>query len=53
MRVSANAVRITIFVAAVAGVVIILFVTGWANDKAPHGSKGRVPVTYTAPNGSR
>jgi hypothetical protein len=47
MGVPANSVRIIIFVVAVAAVVIVMFVTGWADDKAPPGSGGRVPVTDT------
>jgi hypothetical protein len=53
MRVSANIARIIIFVVAVAAVVIVMFVMGWADDKAPSGSKGRVPVTNTGTNDSR
>jgi hypothetical protein len=49
MRVPANAARIIIFVVAVAASVIVMFVTGWADDKAPPGSKGRATVTYTEP----
>lgn len=50
MRVPANATRIIIFVVAVAPIVIVMFVTGWADDKAPPGSKGRATVTYTDPS---
>jgi hypothetical protein len=46
MRVPARPARIVIiFVVAVAAIVIAMFVTGWADDKAPSGSQGRVPVT--------
>jgi hypothetical protein len=49
MRVPANTVRIIIVVVAVAAIVTVLLVTGLADDKAPPGSGGRVPVTQTAP----
>ena len=52
MRLPAIPARIIIFVVAVAAVVILMFVTGWADDKAPSGSKGRVPVTHTDTNDS-
>ena len=32
----------------VAAIVALAFVTGWADDRAPAGSKGRVPVTRPA-----
>ena len=48
----ANTVRIIIVVVAVAAVVTVTLVTGLADDKAPAGSGGRVPVTDTATNGS-
>jgi hypothetical protein len=52
MRLPASTGRIIIFVVAVAAVVIVMFVTGWADDKAPSGSKGRVPVTQPDTNDS-
>ena len=52
MRVPANTARIVILVVAVAATVIVMFVTGWADDKAPPGSGGRVPVTETGTNDS-
>jgi hypothetical protein len=52
MRVPANTVRIIIVVVAVAAIVTVLLVTGLADDKAPAGSGGRVPVTHTATNDS-
>ena len=52
MRVPANTARILILVVAVAATVIVMFVTGWADDKAPPGSGGRVPVTETGTNDS-
>ena len=48
----ANTARTIILIVAVAATVIVMFVTGWADDKAPPGSGGRVPVTDTAPNDS-
>jgi hypothetical protein len=52
MRVPANTVRIIIVVVAVAAIVTVLLVTGLADDKAPPGSGGRMPVTDTATNDS-
>jgi hypothetical protein len=52
MHVPANTVRIIIVVVAVAAVVIVTLVTGLADDKAPPGSGGRVPVTHTATDDS-
>lgn len=52
MRVPANTVRIIIVVVAVAAIVTVLLVTGLADDKAPAGSGGRMPVTDTATNDS-
>ena len=40
-----TAVRILILLALVAAIVVLMFATGWADDHAPPGSKGRVPVT--------
>ena len=51
MGMRANTLRIIIFVVAVAAVVIVMFVTGWADDRAPPGSGGRVPVTDTGAEG--
>jgi hypothetical protein len=42
------AARVAAFVALVAVVVILVFVTGWANDKAKPGSQGRGQVTTTS-----
>jgi hypothetical protein len=52
MHVPANIARIIIGVVAVAAVVIVMLVTGLADDKAPAGSGGRVPVTHTGTNDS-
>ena len=49
-RVPRNTAQIIVFVVAVAAIVIVMFATGWADDKAPSGSGGRVPVTH--PSGS-
>jgi hypothetical protein len=43
-----TAVRILIFLALVGAIVVLMFATGWADKKAPAGSKGRVPVTATS-----
>lgn len=48
-----NAARPILFLVAVAAVVAVMFVTGWADDKAPPDSQGRVPVGDTTSNGSR
>jgi hypothetical protein len=52
MRLPANTVPIIIVVVAVAAIVTVMLVTGLANDKAPAGSRGRMPVTDTATNDS-
>ncbi len=41
----ANAVQALIFVVAVAAILIVMFVTGWAGKEAPPGSTGRATVT--------
>jgi hypothetical protein len=48
----ANTVRLVIVVVAVAAIVTVIFVTGLADDRAPAGSGGRVPVTHTSTNDS-
>jgi hypothetical protein len=45
--------RLIIFLVAVAAVVAVMFVTGWADDKAPPGSQGRVPVSDMTTGGDR
>ena len=40
-----SAVKLLILLAVVVAFVVLLLVTGWADDKAPPGTKGRVPVT--------
>ena len=52
MHIAANTARIVLVVAAVAGIVILILVTGLAEDKAPPGSGGRMPVTETGTNDS-
>jgi hypothetical protein len=52
MRMPANTVRIIIVVAAVVAIAIVIFATGLADDQAPPGSGGRVPVTHTGTNDS-
>jgi hypothetical protein len=47
-----NTVRIIIVVVAVAAIVTAMFVTGLADDRAPAGSGGRVPVTHTSTDNS-
>jgi hypothetical protein len=48
-----NTARIISFLVAVAAVVILMFVAGWADDKAAPGSQGRVPVGDMTYNDSR
>jgi hypothetical protein len=43
---------IVVVVVAVAAIVILVFVTGWADDRAQPGSTGRVQVTQPAANAS-
>jgi hypothetical protein len=45
--------RILILIVAVAAIALVMFVTGWADDKAPPGSGGRVPVPVTSTNNAR
>jgi hypothetical protein len=45
--VNRNNVGIVVFVLAVAAIVILVFVAGWADDNAKPGSTGRVKVTRT------
>jgi ABC-type transporter Mla subunit MlaD len=53
MRTPTNRTRIIIFALAVAAVVLVVLVTGSADDKAEPGSGGRVPVTYPSTDDSR
>ena len=43
------AARILVALAIVAALVAIALATGWADDKAPPGTRGRVPVTTASP----
>jgi hypothetical protein len=40
----ANVKRIVIAVLIVAAIVVLLFATGWADDRAPPGTRGRATV---------
>jgi hypothetical protein len=40
-----SSARIIIVLVVVAAIVAVVLVTGWADDRAPAGSKGRVTVT--------
>jgi flagellar biosynthesis/type III secretory pathway M-ring protein FliF/YscJ len=46
-RLSATA-RTLLAIAIVAAIVVVVFVSGWADDKAPPGSQGRAKVTAPA-----
>jgi hypothetical protein len=51
MRIGSN-IGAALMVIAVIAVVVVMFATGWADDKAPPGSGGRggpVSVTSTTP----
>jgi hypothetical protein len=45
--------RFIIFLVAVCAVVAVVFLAGWADDKAKPGSGGRVPVPSPSPADSR
>jgi hypothetical protein len=53
MRLPTNTARVIIFAVAVAAIVVVMLVTGSADDKASPGSAGRVPVTYPSGNDAR
>jgi hypothetical protein len=40
-----SAVKLLILLAVAAAVVVLMLASGWADDNAPPGSQGRVPVT--------
>ena len=40
--------RILLVVLVVAAILIVVFATGWADDRAKPGSTGRAPVSSTA-----
>jgi UDP-N-acetylmuramyl pentapeptide phosphotransferase/UDP-N-acetylglucosamine-1-phosphate transferase len=44
-----HSTRILVAVLLVVAVLIVVFATGWADDRAKPGSKGRAPVSTTAP----
>jgi hypothetical protein len=41
-------IRILLVVLLVAAILVVIFATGWANDRAKPGSRGRAPVSSTA-----
>jgi hypothetical protein len=41
--------RTLLAIAIVAALVVVVFVSGWADDKAPPGSRGRGQVSTTTP----
>ena len=41
--------RTLLAIAIVAALVVVAFLSGWADDKAPPGSRGRGQVSTTAP----
>jgi hypothetical protein len=52
MRTHSGLAATLILVAAIAAVVLVMVLTGWADDKAPPGSGGRGgPVSVTSTNG--
>jgi UDP-N-acetylmuramyl pentapeptide phosphotransferase/UDP-N-acetylglucosamine-1-phosphate transferase len=44
-----HSTRILLAVLLVVAVLIVVFATGWADDRAKPGSKGRAPVSTAAP----
>ena len=44
-----TAARIVIVIVAVGAVVALMLVTGWADDRAEPGSRGRVPIHAPTP----
>jgi hypothetical protein len=45
--VRADVARLLVAAVAVAAVVILMLVTGWADDRSSPGTRGRVPITQT------
>ena len=45
-----SAARIALLLVAVAAIVGVMFVAGWADNKAKPGSVGRVPVATATPS---
>jgi hypothetical protein len=48
-----RAVKLLTLLALAATIIVVVLATGWADDKAPAGSKGRVPVSSMTPVDSR
>jgi hypothetical protein len=46
-------VRVLILVAVVAAILVVVFATGWADDKARPGTQGRTPVSTPATTTTR
>jgi hypothetical protein len=44
-----RAVRLLTLLPLAAAIVVVILATVWADDHAPAGSQGRVPVTYMPP----
>jgi hypothetical protein len=42
-------IRILLAVLLVVAILIVVFATGWADDRAKPGSRGRAPVSTAAP----
>jgi hypothetical protein len=42
-------IRILLAVLLIVAILIVVFASGWADDRAKPGSTGRAPVTSTAP----
>jgi hypothetical protein len=49
-EVPSNAARLIAVLVVVAAIVLLVLVSGWADDNAPAGSQGRAPVTRPATN---
>jgi hypothetical protein len=43
-----HSTRILIAILIVVAILVVVFATGWADDRAKPGSRGRVPVSSTA-----
>jgi hypothetical protein len=46
-------VRILIVLAVIAAILVVVFATGWADDKARPGTQGRTPVSPPATTPAR
>jgi UDP-N-acetylmuramyl pentapeptide phosphotransferase/UDP-N-acetylglucosamine-1-phosphate transferase len=44
-----HSTRVIIAILVVVAVLIVVFATGWADDRAKPGSRGRAPVSTAAP----